>query len=103
MSKNELTVRLLDSFLNPVLSQQLRLKLEITSVNSSGFSTWDIVDNKDGSYSYNYMAQDVGTYQICVSFDGKRISPCPFSVNVYSSKFNGMTWHFLIYKCIFIR
>ncbi|XP_061369324.1 protein GAMETE EXPRESSED 2, partial [Gastrolobium bilobum] len=85
--KNELIVQLMDSYLNPVLSQQSRLKLEIASINNSGFSTWDIVDNKDGSYSCNYMAKDVGTYEICASFDGKRFLPCPLSINVYSSEY----------------
>ncbi|KAF7837800.1 protein GAMETE EXPRESSED 2 [Senna tora] len=50
LSKNEVVVHLLDSYSNPVLSEQSRLKLEIASINSSGFSTWDIVDNKDGEY-----------------------------------------------------
>jgi len=85
--KNEITVQLVDSYLNPVLSQQSRLKLEIASANSSGFSTLNITDNKDGSYSCNYMAKDVGTYEICASFDGNRFLSCPFSINVYSSKF----------------
>lgn len=87
LSKNEIVVNLLDSYSNPVLSKQSRLKLEISSINSSGFSTWDFLDHKDGSYSCYYMAKDVGTYEICVSFDGNRFSQCPFSVNVYSSKF----------------
>ncbi|XP_054805577.1 protein GAMETE EXPRESSED 2-like [Prosopis cineraria] len=87
LSKNEIVVNLLDSFSNPVLSQQSRLKLEITSTNSSVFLTWDIVDYKDGSYGCHYMAKDVGTYEICVSYDDKRFSRCPFSVNVYSSEY----------------
>ncbi|XP_073223922.1 protein GAMETE EXPRESSED 2 isoform X2 [Cicer arietinum] len=87
LSKNEMVVQLLDSYLNPVLSQQSRLKLEITSINSSGFSTWDTMDNKDGSYSCSYMAKDVGTYEICASFDGKHFLPCPLSINVYSSEY----------------
>ncbi|KAK7329466.1 hypothetical protein VNO77_23635 [Canavalia gladiata] len=87
MSKNEVVVQLVDSYSNPVLSQHSRLKLEIASINSSGFSTWNITDNKDGSYSCIYMAKDVGTYEICASFDGKRFMPCPFSINVYSSEY----------------
>ncbi|WVY92063.1 hypothetical protein V8G54_037577 [Vigna mungo] len=87
LSKNEIIVQLVDSYLNPVLSQQSRLKLEIASVNSSGFSTLDITDNKDGSYSCSYMAKDVGTYEICAFFDGKSFLSCPLSINVYSSKF----------------
>ncbi|KAJ1407669.1 Immunoglobulin-like fold [Sesbania bispinosa] len=87
MSKNEIVVQLMDSYSNPVLSQQSRLKLEIASINSSGFSTWDIIDNKDGSYSCSYMAKDVGTYEICASFDGKRFLLCPLSINVYSNEY----------------
>jgi len=93
MSKNGVVVHLLDSYLNPVLSQQSRLKLEMTSINSSGFSTWDTMDNKDGSYSCSYMVKEVGTYEICASFDGNHLLPCPLSINVYSSKFK----HLVIY------
>ncbi|CAJ1963363.1 unnamed protein product [Sphenostylis stenocarpa] len=87
LSKNEIIVQLVDSYLNPVFSQQSRLKLEIASANSSGFSTLDITDNKDGSYSCSYMAKDVGTYEICASFDGKRFLSCPFSINVYRNEY----------------
>lgn len=86
MINNEVAVQLGDSFFNPVLSHQSGLKLEIVSVNSSGFSSSLFVDNNDGSYTVHYMAKEVGTYEICASFDGKRISSCPFGVNVYSSK-----------------
>lgn len=85
---NEIIVRLIDSFSNPVLLQQSKLKLEIGSINGSKFSTSLFIDNKDGSYSGTYLANDVGTYEICASFDGKHFSPCPFGVNVYRSKYN---------------
>ncbi|KAH9683540.1 protein GAMETE EXPRESSED 2 [Citrus sinensis] len=84
---HEVVVQLLDSYSNPVLSQQSRLKLEITSMNSSGFSSWMFVDNNDGSYSGHYLAMDVGTYEMCVSYDGTNFSLCPFLVNVYSSQY----------------
>ncbi|XP_020976557.1 protein GAMETE EXPRESSED 2 isoform X3 [Arachis ipaensis] len=87
MSENEILVQLMDSFSNPVLAQQSRLKLETTSANKSLFQTLDIKDNMDGSYNCSYMAKDVGTYEICASFDGKDILPCPFSINVYSSEY----------------
>lgn len=83
---HEIVVQLLDSYSNPVLSQQSRLKLEITSMNRSGFSSWMFVDNNDGSYTGHYLAMDVGTYEMCVSYDGMNFSLCPFLVNVYSSK-----------------
>ena len=86
--KNEVVVQLMDSFHNPVMSQQSRLKLEVASSmkNTSGFSSWVFLDNNDGSYTGHYTAKDIGTYQICASFDGKHFYPCPFEVNVYSSK-----------------
>ncbi|CAH8299742.1 unnamed protein product [Eruca vesicaria subsp. sativa] len=85
--KNDIVVLLVDSFNNPVPSQPSRLKLEITSANTSSFTTWKFVDNTDGTYTCSYLAMDVGTYQMCVSFDDKHIQPCPFDVNVYSSKY----------------
>ncbi|XP_044498159.1 protein GAMETE EXPRESSED 2-like isoform X2 [Mangifera indica] len=82
---HEVVVQLLDSISNPVLSQQSRLKLEITSINNSGFSSWMFVDNNDGSYSVRYLAMEVGTYKMCVSLDGRCFSP--FQVHVYSSQY----------------
>ncbi|XP_018632337.1 protein GAMETE EXPRESSED 2 isoform X5 [Nicotiana tomentosiformis] len=87
LTKNEITVRLMDSYSNPVLLQQSKLKLEIGSVNRSGFSTWTFVDNKDGTYNGSYMAKDVGTYELCALFEGMRFLPCPFGVNVYTSEY----------------
>lgn len=87
LTQNEIIVRLMDSYSNPVVLQQSKLKLEIGSVNRSGFSTWTFVDNKDGTYNGSYMAKDVGTYELCASFDGMRFMPCPFGVNVYTSEF----------------
>ncbi|KAJ9699630.1 hypothetical protein PVL29_005479 [Vitis rotundifolia] len=84
--KNEIVVKLLDSFSNPIMLQQSRLKLEIGSINSSGLS-WMFVDNNDGSYVAHYLAKDVGTYELCASFDGNHFLPCPFGVNVYSSEY----------------
>lgn len=85
--KNEVVVQLMDSFYNPLMSQETSLKLEVSSMkNTSGFSNWKFVDNNDGSYTSHYVAEDIGTYQICASFDDKLLSPFPFEVNVYSSK-----------------
>ncbi|KAG8369910.1 hypothetical protein BUALT_Bualt14G0062500 [Buddleja alternifolia] len=87
MIKNEIVVQLMDSYHNPVLSQQSKLKLEIASINKSAFSTWNFSDNNDGSYTCSYLAKDVGTYEICASIDGQRFTPCPFGVNVYNSEY----------------
>lgn len=84
--RHEIVVGLFDSFSNPVLSQQSRLKIDVSPINSSGFSTWMFSDNNDGLYSGHYLAMEVGTYEICVLLDGLNISPCPFIINVYSSK-----------------
>ncbi|CAD5334392.1 unnamed protein product [Arabidopsis thaliana] len=83
--KNEIVVLLLDGFYNPVPSQPSRLKFEITSANTSSFTTWEFVDNNDGTYTGSYLAMEVGTYRMCISFDNKHIQPCPFDVNVYSN------------------
>lgn len=85
--KNEVIVQLKDSFNNPVLSQQSRLKLEVASAkDNSGFSTWMFENNNDGTYTGHYAADDIGTYEIFASFDGKRFASLSFEVNVYSSK-----------------
>lgn len=83
---NEVVVRLMDSYSNPVQSQQSKLKLEIASVNGSGFSTLMFVDNKDGSYTGSYIVKDVGSYEICPIYEGQKLIPCPIGVNAYSSK-----------------
>lgn len=83
---NEVVVRLMDSYSNPVQSQQSKLKLEIASVNGSGFSTLMFVDNKDGSYTGGYVVKDVGSYEICPIYEGHKLIPCPIGVNAYSSK-----------------
>ena len=84
--RNEVVVQLMDSLSNPVLSEQSKLNLELVSDNKTGFSSWMFTDNNDGSYTGHYLAMEVGTYQMCVSFEGKQLSPCPFEINVYGSK-----------------
>ncbi|GAB2295199.1 hypothetical protein Dimus_029374 [Dionaea muscipula] len=85
--KNEIIVKLVDSFYNPVVLQHSKLNLEIASINNSGFVSWMFVDNNDGSYMGHYLVKDVGTYELCASFDGYRFLPCPFGVNAYSSEY----------------
>lgn len=86
--KNEVTVQLIDSYMNPVLSQQSKLKLEIGSINNSVFLSSMFVDHNNGSYTGEYQVNDTGTYELCATFDGKKFLPCPFGVNVYNSKFS---------------
>ncbi|KNA05819.1 hypothetical protein SOVF_186820 [Spinacia oleracea] len=85
--RNEVIIQLMDSFSNPVLSQQSKLKLEIGSINHSDFITWMFLDNNNGLYTGQYQANDTGTYELCATFDGNKFLPCPFGINVYSSEY----------------
>ncbi|XP_052190913.1 protein GAMETE EXPRESSED 2 isoform X2 [Diospyros lotus] len=87
MIKNEIVVQLMDSFSNPILFQESKLNLEMASINKSRFSTSKFVNDTDGLYIGSYLAEEIGTYEICASFDGNRFLPCPFGVNVYSSEY----------------
>lgn len=87
LSKNEIVVQLLDSYHNPISLQESKLKLEIASINKSGISMSKFEGNSNGSYTISYLAKDVGSYEICASYDGIRFMPCPFGVNVYDGKF----------------
>ncbi|XP_077238223.1 gamete expressed 2 [Tasmannia lanceolata] len=85
--RNDVIVELMDQFSNPVLSQHSKLSLKTGPVNNSGFLRWRFVDNEDGSYVGYYLARDLGSYNICVSFEDKSLSPCPFEVNVYKREY----------------
>ncbi|XP_021741212.1 protein GAMETE EXPRESSED 2-like [Chenopodium quinoa] len=85
--RNEVVIQLMDSFSNPVLSQQSKLKLEIGSINHSDFVTWMFLDNNNGSYTGQFQANDTGTYELCATFDGKKFLPCPFGINAYSTEY----------------
>ncbi|KAL8517477.1 hypothetical protein ACS0TY_015650 [Phlomoides rotata] len=87
LAKNQIVVHLVDSYSNPVLLQQSKLKLEIASINKSASSIGMFSDNKDGSYSVEYQANDIGTYEICASYNGERFLPCPFGVNVHDNEY----------------
>ncbi|XP_073308626.1 protein GAMETE EXPRESSED 2 [Primulina huaijiensis] len=84
---NEIVVQLKDSYYNPVLSEQARLKLEIVSIDKSTVMTWNFSDNNDGTYTASYQAKEVGTYEICAWYDEEHLRPCPFGVNVYNSEY----------------
>ncbi|XP_057772111.1 protein GAMETE EXPRESSED 2 isoform X2 [Salvia miltiorrhiza] len=87
MVKNEVVVRLVDSYSNPVVSQGSHLKLEIASINKSASTTWDFADSNNGLYTIKYLANDVGTYEMCASYNGQRFVPCPFGVHVYNYEY----------------
>ncbi|XP_019107950.2 protein GAMETE EXPRESSED 2 isoform X1 [Beta vulgaris subsp. vulgaris] len=85
--RNEVIIQVMDSFYNPVLSQQSKLKVEIGSINHSDFVTWMFVDNNNGSYTGQYQINDTGTFELCATFNGNKFLPCPFGVNVYNSDY----------------
>lgn len=85
--QNEIVVQLMDSFSNPVLSQQSQLSFQISPVNKQSLLRWTFVDKNNGSYVGQYQAQDLGKYNVCVSFEDKHLSPCPFEIDVYESEF----------------
>lgn len=83
--QNEIVVRLMDSFSNPVTSLQSQLRFQ--PVNNHSFLRWTFVDNNNGSYVGQYQARDLGRYNVCVTFEDKHLSPCPFEIDVYESEF----------------
>ncbi|KAK9136848.1 hypothetical protein Sjap_007442 [Stephania japonica] len=85
--KNEIVVQLVDSFSNPILFKETKLRLECYSANASDFLFWNFLDNNDGSYSIHYLAKVFGGYDACVSFEGKNLSSCPFGISVYASSY----------------
>uniref|UniRef100_A0ACD5Y567 Uncharacterized protein n=1 Tax=Avena sativa TaxID=4498 RepID=A0ACD5Y567_AVESA len=86
--RNEVTVHIRDSFMNPVVSLEPKLKLQLTSanitalMNMSSFAAEEFVDNKDGSYTAHYVARYIGSYGLCTQIDNTRLPPCPFEVHV---------------------
>ncbi|MCL7043189.1 hypothetical protein MKW94_012348 [Papaver nudicaule] len=85
--ENQISVELVDSLTNFVAFQQTKLSFEYRVVNSTGLLIWTFEDKLNGSYVGHYMAKDIGSYEICVAFEDKHLSPCPFWVFVYSSEY----------------
>ncbi|CAA7409383.1 unnamed protein product [Spirodela intermedia] len=83
--RNDVKVQLLDSFSNPITSQEAKLSFNL--VNSSSFLRWNFSDLGGGLYVGHYTARDLGTYNICVSYENSQLSPCPLVVNVYNSEY----------------
>ena len=90
--RNEVTVRLRDSFMNPVASLEPKLRLQLksanitTQVNASIFAAEEFVKNKDGSYTAHYVAKYLGSYGLCTQLDNTPLPPCPFEVHVLRGK-----------------
>ncbi|KAM0880711.1 hypothetical protein ACQ4PT_033404 [Festuca glaucescens] len=91
--RNEVTVRLRDSFMNPVVSLEPKLRLQLTSaniptlVNTSSFAAEEFVNNKDGSYTTHYVARYLGSYSLCTQLDNTQLPPCPFEVHVLGDEY----------------
>ena len=84
--RNAVFVQLVDAYLNPVSSQETKLSLDFEVSNSSSFIRWAFVDSQDGAYVGYYLSRDIGTYNMCISYEDKSLPPCPFEVQVYESK-----------------
>lgn len=89
---NEVLVRLVDSFMNPVVSLESTLRFQLTSanittpMNTSSFVAGEFVDNKDGSYTAHYVARYPGSYSMCIQLEDGQLAPCPFEVYVLAGK-----------------
>ena len=89
--ENEVVVRLVDSFMNPVVSFKSKLKFQLISASitsTTSFVAKEFVDNGDGSYTARYMARGLGSYGICVLYEDKQLTPCPFDVTVLAGNFS---------------
>ncbi|CAL5081535.1 unnamed protein product [Urochloa decumbens] len=84
--ENEVNVRLVDSFMNPVVSFQSKVILQLTSASTTSFVAKEFIDNRDGSYTAHYVASNLGSYSMCVRFEDKQLAPCPFEVNVLADE-----------------
>ncbi|KAF7065647.1 hypothetical protein CFC21_071734 [Triticum aestivum] len=91
--RNNVTVRLVDSFMNPVVSLEPKLRLQLTSanvtapMNASSFTAGEFVNNKDGSYTAHYVARYLGLYGMCIQFDSRQLAPCPFQVLILPDEY----------------
>ncbi|XP_037434559.1 protein GAMETE EXPRESSED 2-like [Triticum dicoccoides] len=91
--RNNVTVRLVDSFMNPVVSLEPKLRLQLTSanvtapMNASSFTAGEFVNNRDGSYTAHYVARYLGLYGMCILFDSRQLAPCPFQVLVLPDEY----------------
>ncbi|XP_058067826.1 protein GAMETE EXPRESSED 2 isoform X2 [Magnolia sinica] len=93
---NELVVQLMDSFSNPVTSQQKKLSFEIDPIRNSSFLRWDFIDNKDGSYFGYYLPTILGTYKISILFEDKHLSPSPFEISVHEREYFPKAYNYTI-------
>ncbi|KAI3505114.1 hypothetical protein L1887_27025 [Cichorium endivia] len=79
-------LQLRDSFSNPILTREKDLSkfvLETDVLHTSIFKVFLFVANDNGTYTGFYMAMAEGDYDMCSFYNGGRINPCPFRVDVY--------------------
>lgn len=86
LGKIEVLVLLVDSYWNPVPSQGANLNLLLQGSNTSRLLKTAFVENKDGLYIGYYLPTTPGTYNICISFEEKILSPYPIKFLVHESK-----------------
>lgn len=84
-TKSEVVVQLLDSTKNPITSSGPKLHLKIRAKNDSTFTTYPFTET-DGLYHGYYVVREVGVYNVCVLFEDKALSPCPFEIQVHEGK-----------------
>lgn len=88
--RNEMVVKLVDSYKNPIPSKEKQLIFKFQPSNDSDFQTWTFTYQAEGFYRGYYLAQKLGTYKISISYEGKNILPSPFEISVYESKFTNL-------------
>ncbi|XP_020585534.1 protein GAMETE EXPRESSED 2-like isoform X5 [Phalaenopsis equestris] len=87
IGKIEILVELVDSFWNYVPSQEANLKLQLQGPNNTSLLKTTFIESKDGLYIGYYLPTSPGSFNICVSFEDKILSPCPVKFHVHESKY----------------
>ncbi|XP_020592213.1 protein GAMETE EXPRESSED 2-like isoform X2 [Phalaenopsis equestris] len=87
IGKIEILVELVDSFWNYVPSQEANLKLQLQGPNNTSLLKTTFIESKDGLYIGYYLPTSPGSFNICVSFEEKILSPCPVKFHVHESKY----------------
>ncbi|XP_020523491.1 protein GAMETE EXPRESSED 2 isoform X2 [Amborella trichopoda] len=86
-ARNEIRIKLVDSFMNPVPSQKSKLKLETHYKNSTEALTWSFEEDTAGLFVGYYQASNLGKHKICVLFEDRPLLGCPLEFMVYESNY----------------
>ncbi|CAN6449712.1 unnamed protein product [Victoria cruziana] len=84
---NAVLIRLTDSFSNPIYSQKSKMKLVVDPKLNSSFTSGLFEEYENGSYVGHYVANQTGTYEVCVLYQDQKLDPCPFEVQAYDSDY----------------